>query len=80
MRFEHYGEAARLKSELQALQMGDAVAAVQRGIAEALKEELYADAAKLRDEGLAGMQGWWAGGGDDDPVGHLLHVQAEFGR
>ncbi len=80
VRFEHYGEAARLKAQLQVLLMGDAVASVQHGIAEALKEERYGDAAKLRDEGLAGLQGWWAGCAEDDPVGHLLHVQAEYGR
>ena len=80
MRFEHYREAARIKGELTGLQAEDSVAAVQRSIAEALNKERYADAAKLRDLGLAGLQGWWAGCGEDDSVGHLLHVQAEFGR
>lgn len=48
---------------------------------EALAAEQYDMAAELRDRGLVGLVGWWAGkDGPDDFQGHLLHVKSEFGR
>jgi hypothetical protein len=26
------------------------------------------------------VQGWWVGVGENDPVGHLLHIGPEYGR
>lgn len=39
----------------------------------------YADAARIRDEAHTGLIGWWAGRGENDPYGHLLHVSPGFG-
>ncbi len=48
---------------------------------DALANEQYSTAADLRDKGLVGLAGWWAGkAGSDDFSGHLLHVKPEFGR
>lgn len=39
----------------------------------------YEDAARIRDEAKTGLIGWWAGRGENDPYGHLLHVSPGFG-
>jgi hypothetical protein len=39
----------------------------------------YADAARIRDDSYSGIVGWWAGRGEQDPYGHLLHVSAGYG-
>mmetsp|Transcript_37767 Transcript_37767/g.84208 ORF Transcript_37767/g.84208 Transcript_37767/m.84208 type:complete len:920 (+) Transcript_37767:152-2911(+) len=80
VRQERYGDAAAIKRMLSVAQEKDSVAHVQQQMQAALALEQYAEAAKLRDDAMAGLQGWWAGASEDDPVGHLLHVQAEFGR
>lgn len=72
---EAYPVAAMMRERLDELDAGDTVAVVQRRMAEALAQEDYAAAAQLRDEGCAGLAGWWAGSGEDDPFGHLLHVR-----
>ncbi|KXZ56396.1 hypothetical protein GPECTOR_1g351 [Gonium pectorale] len=78
---ERYGDAARHKKRLQEIQAADTVAAVQRELQANLAAEQYGAAADLRDRGLVGLSGWWAGkDGPDDFQGHLLHVKAEFGR
>eukprot|EP00798_Chlamydomonas_sp_ICE-L_P008659 gene8659-34110_t len=77
---ERYSEAARLKQELAKVESVDAVGKALSEMQEALQEERYGDAAEIRDAGLASMQGWWSGCSKDDPVGHLLHVKAEYGR
>ena len=46
----------------------------------ALEEEDYAEAARLRDQGAAGLLGWWVAENSDDPKGHLLRVSTGFGR
>jgi len=53
---------------------------VQQQLTDALAEERYGDAADLRDSGLTGLQGWWAGQYEDDPVGHIMHITPEFSR
>lgn len=81
VRSERFAEAARLKEALATLEDGDAVARTQQQLQAALSEERYGDAAELRDGGLASLHGWWAGrAGDDDPVGHILHVTPEYSR
>lgn len=42
--------------------------------------EDYGAAAAVRDAAGLGLLGWWAGQGEDDPRGHLLHVTRCFGR
>jgi flagellar biosynthesis GTPase FlhF len=74
---EDYATAAALKARAQVLAAGDAVAAVRRQLAEALREERYEDAATLRDAGWASLQGWWACMSPSNPAGHLLHVTPE---
>jgi hypothetical protein len=39
----------------------------------------YADAARIRDESHSGLVGWWAGRGEEDAYGHMLHISAGFG-
>ncbi|EFJ44752.1 hypothetical protein VOLCADRAFT_106212 [Volvox carteri f. nagariensis] len=81
VRQEQYGDAARFKRKLQEIQSSDTVASVQRQLQEALATEQYGAAADLRDRGLVGLAGWWAGkDGPEDFQGHLLHVKPEFGR
>lgn len=78
---EDYAAAAELKQELDAVLAKDSVAAVLRALDEALAQEDYSAAATLRDEGGAGLLGWWQGrAGPDDPQGHVLRIEAEFGR
>ncbi len=46
----------------------------------AIEEERYDDAARIRDEGLAGLCGWWVVRGHDDPRGQLMYICKEFCR
>ena len=46
----------------------------------ALQEEDYTEAARLRDQGAAGLTGWWVADNQDDPKGHLLRISTGFGR
>ncbi|KAG2442983.1 hypothetical protein HXX76_003056 [Chlamydomonas incerta] len=81
VRTERYGDAARFKKRLGEVAAADTVAAVQRQLQTALASEQYSEAAELRDRGLVGLAGWWAGkDGPEDFQGHLLHVKPEFGR
>lgn len=80
VRREDYRLAASLKAELTQLEDQDAVAAVQKQLKEALEQEQYSVAAGLSQGGLTGMQGWWAGQAEGDPVGHLLHVKQDYSR
>lgn len=78
---EDYAVATELKQELDAVLAKDSVASVLRALDEALAQEDYSAAARLRDEGGAGLLGWWQGrAGPDDPQGHVLRIEAEFGR
>lgn len=45
-----------------------------------MKEERFADAARCRDEGLVGLQGWWVARTRDDPTGKVVHIRPAFGR
>lgn len=80
VRREDYRLAASLKAELTQLEDQDAVAWVQKQLKEALEQEQYSVAAGLSQGGLTGMQGWWAGQAEGDPVGHLLHVKQDYSR
>ena len=80
IRQERYAEAAQLKASIGALDAQDAVAAAQLQLSTALSEERYGDAADLRDSGLTGLEGWWAGQSEDDPIGHIMHITPEFSR
>lgn len=51
-----------------------------QGYSKALQEEDYAEAAKLRDQGAAGLSGWWVANNKEDPKGHLLRITSGFGR
>mmetsp|Transcript_6744 Transcript_6744/g.11480 ORF Transcript_6744/g.11480 Transcript_6744/m.11480 type:complete len:863 (-) Transcript_6744:436-3024(-) len=77
---ENYSIAAAVKGELAAIQDEDLVSAVQQDLADALSSEDYATAARLRDQGMTSVQGWWAGTSELDPSGHVLLVEPEFGR
>lgn len=78
---EDYAAAAELKQEMQAVMAKDSVATVLKALDDALVSENYSEAARLRDEGGAGLLGWWQGrAGPDDAQGHLLRIEAEFGR
>lgn len=51
-----------------------------QGYTKALQEEDYAAAARLRDQGAAGLRGWWVADNKEDPKGHLLRITTGFGR
>lgn len=78
--FEKYSEAADLKKELDQLNANDVVEQVLEGYTKALQEEDYAEAARLRDQGAAGLRGWWVADNKEDPGGHLLRITTGFGR
>ncbi|MEW5303523.1 MAG: hypothetical protein WDW36_006206 [Sanguina aurantia] len=81
VQMERYQAAAAVKAQLKELEQKDALASVLNELQVALASEDYPLAARLRDEGVAGLAGWWAGsGGSDDPTGHLLHVTQAHGR
>ena len=80
IRHERYSEASGLQAAIVSLDAQDAVASAQRQLTGALAEERYNDAADLRDSGLTGLQGWWAGQAEDDPVGHIMHITPEYSR
>ena len=46
----------------------------------ALAAEDYGRAAELRDEGCAGLVGWWVSSAEGDPGGHLLRIAPDVGR
>ncbi|KAL6762943.1 hypothetical protein V8C86DRAFT_514706 [Haematococcus lacustris] len=77
---EAYTTAAGIKQELQELEAKNVAATVQKQLEAALAVEDYEAAAKCCSEGLTALQGWWAGTGEGDAVGHLLHVAPEYGR
>eukprot|EP00198_Chlamydomonas_reinhardtii_P014044 XP_001703381.1 predicted protein [Chlamydomonas reinhardtii] len=76
VRTERYADAARFKKRLGEVAAADTVAAVQRQLQSALAGEQYTEAAELRDRGLVGLAGWWAG--KDGPED--FQVKPEFGR
>lgn len=80
LRQENYSAASQIQGELKSLDAQDAVSCIRRQLEQALAQERYADAAQLRDAGLSGLAGWWAGQAEDDPVGHLLHITPEYSR
>ncbi|KAJ9505609.1 hypothetical protein QJQ45_011236 [Haematococcus lacustris] len=77
---EAYTTAAGIKQELQELEAKNVAATVQKQLEAALAVEDYEAAARCCSEGLTALQGWWAGTGEGDAVGHLLHVAPEYGR
>ncbi|XP_019196558.1 PREDICTED: protein EXECUTER 1, chloroplastic-like [Ipomoea nil] len=79
---EDYEEAAKLKVGIAAAATNDTVGKVISHLNNAVKEELYADAAFIRDHAGAGLVGWWSGISDDcdDPYGRIIHISAEHGR
>ncbi|XP_031126114.1 protein EXECUTER 1, chloroplastic-like [Ipomoea triloba] len=79
---EDYEEAAKLKVGIAAAATNDTVGKVISHLNNAVKEELYADAAFIRDHAGAGLVGWWSGISDDydDPYGRIIHISAEHGK
>lgn len=77
---EKYADAAEVKVQLSELYKKDEVRGVVEGLRSALQTEDYSQAALLRDDGFAALQGWWCGQADGDPNGHLLRITPEFGR
>ncbi|GAX77454.1 hypothetical protein CEUSTIGMA_g4898.t1 [Chlamydomonas eustigma] len=80
VRQEKYSSAAQLKAAISSLDDEDAVLQARQRLQEALASENYTEAAKLRDSSLVGLQGWWAGQSEDDPVGHIMHITPEYSR
>jgi len=78
---EDYARAAELREAVRALEGRDALARVREELAGAVEREDFGAAAALRDASGGPLEGWWVGKGlEGDPVGHLLHVEAGFGR
>ncbi|EPS72739.1 hypothetical protein M569_02016, partial [Genlisea aurea] len=79
---EDYADAARIKLAIAAASTNDTVGRVLSHMEKFVGEELYRDAALLRDYGGAGLVGWWAGISDDpgDPYGCVIQISAEYGR
>ncbi|KAK3288238.1 executer-like protein [Cymbomonas tetramitiformis] len=85
---EDYDEAVVLKKALTKCKNEDTVAVVLDALKEALATERYQEAAMLRDQGGAGMVGWWLGQhsgngelpSEEDVYGHIVNVRAEQGR
>ncbi|CAG9461977.1 unnamed protein product [Pedinophyceae sp. YPF-701] len=79
---EDFATASHVQKEVEELEKEDTVLQVERDLLHALETEDYARAVQLRDEGGAGLVGWWAGRCDtkEDPWGHLLRIVRRYGR
>ncbi|KAK9867039.1 hypothetical protein WJX84_010092 [Apatococcus fuscideae] len=78
---EQYDDAAHYSAELARHQEWDDVSKILEEYSEAIEKEDFGRAAALRDEGGAGLVGWWvANPPTEDPQGHLLRIQPSFGR
>jgi hypothetical protein len=93
VRREDYPRAAHIQQQLKELADADAVAALRQQLSTALLNEDYATAQAVAEQGATWLEGWWVGrsetaavgmggyeGPHPDPLGHLLHVTAEYGR
>jgi phage gp46-like protein len=47
---------------------------------DAIADQDFQEAIRLRDDGGAGLRGWWVAQSETDPAGHLLHIIEDFGR
>jgi len=78
---ENYALAAKIQEEIQAIKGKDPVGQILEDMKNALQQERYEEAARLRDHACLGLLGWWVGkSGNDDPQGLLLKISAEYGR
>ncbi|KAK9809054.1 hypothetical protein WJX72_008588 [[Myrmecia] bisecta] len=77
---EYYDDAATMQRERAKILEQDSVAQIMEELETALQNEDYATAARLRDEGGAGLVGWWCAHQEGDPFGHLLRIAPQFGR
>lgn len=63
------------------LEQSDPIVQAESRLESALAAEDYSEAARVRDEGLMHLVGWWSGIGDhEDCHGHLLRVFSRYGR
>lgn len=69
---EDYATAASLKAEIQGLLNADHMANLSKQMQYALDTEDYATVARLRNQGCAWLEGWWASSNCNK--GHLLRV------
>lgn len=76
---EAFQLAAQLQKQIDELISRDAVSTSLQELDQACEEERYADATKLRDMSHSNLMGWWAGKGENDPYGHILHIEPAFG-
>lgn len=54
---------------------------IEQRLQAALDQEDYEEAARVRDDGLVHLVGWWAGVGEQgDFHGHLLRIFCRYGR
>lgn len=77
---ENFSEAAQLKLQLDDIIRRDTVKNVVEDMKVAVREERFTDAARHRDEGKVGIQGWWIASSAEDPTGSLVHIQPEYSR
>ena len=81
---EDYAEASRLSAAVNALKNKDTVKTVVEQLESALREERYEEATGLRDDGAAGLLGWWVAyksiDGQRLPHGHIIKVEPRFAR
>jgi len=87
---ENYEDAAALKGAIDACHKEDPVRQIMEDLKLATVEERFEEAALLRDEGGAGLCGWWLGQDsvqsedgtvtETDSFGHIVHISPERGR
>ncbi|XP_048337323.2 protein EXECUTER 1, chloroplastic [Ziziphus jujuba] len=79
---EDFRDAAKLKVAIAAAATNDTVGRVMSKLNRAIEEERYKDAAFVRDNGGAGLVGWWTGISkiNNDSHGMIIRITAEHGR
>ncbi|XP_073220153.1 protein EXECUTER 2, chloroplastic-like isoform X2 [Cicer arietinum] len=79
---EDYGEAARLKRDIDEATSVDAVAQIMSQLKSFIDDERYEDASKLCTLSGCGLLGWWVGLAKDfdDPIGRIIQITPGVGR